>query len=77
MYFQILRKMGIVQIEFNSAIGIKSLIQIINREGNIVQQMEIIASGTNTNQLIQLPSPGIYFIRVTTQDRSLVEKIVY
>ena len=68
---------GSVQIEFNSAIGIKSLIQIINREGNIIHQMEVIASGTNTNQLIQLPSPGIYFIRVTTQERSLTEKIVY
>ncbi len=68
---------GSVQIAFNSAIGIKSVIQIINREGNIVQQMEIIASEKNTYQLIQLPSPGIYFIRVTTQDRSLTEKIIY
>ena len=68
---------GAVQIEFNSAIGVKLIIQIFNREGNIVQEMEIIASSTNSNQLIQLPAPGIYFIRVTTQNRSLTEKIIY
>ena len=68
---------GNVQIEFNSGIGINSTIQIINGEGAIIQHLEIIADGIIIHQLIQLPSPGIYFIRVTTQERSVIEKIIY